>query len=164
MDSNDRLLHSDLCLARPSSEKLFLAEDWNEHRDPQVDNVQKVRGCRALSPKHDLFIKSLPTGHRGSREREGRKIVTDGSMETESSGYSRIDTHELSDTKAACPRLAQFPTSWDTSPGGRGHGNRVLPLMKKLCALIPIGKAGVHLLQWSSLGISTILQGRPHGQ
>lgn len=34
--------------------------------------------------------------------------MTDGSTETESSRYSRIDTHELSDTRAVCATLHSF--------------------------------------------------------
>ena len=50
-------------LAQPSSEKL-LGTNGNKYRDPQLDNVQKVRGLGTLSPKRDVSIKSLPPGLR----------------------------------------------------------------------------------------------------
>jgi hypothetical protein len=49
MAPNDILI--DECLGQPSSEKLPPAVDGNKHRDPQLDNVQRLRDLEALSPK-----------------------------------------------------------------------------------------------------------------
>ena len=45
------------------------------HRDLQLDDVQRVRGFGALSPKGDVFIKSLTPGLRELSRTAGRKIV-----------------------------------------------------------------------------------------
>jgi hypothetical protein len=53
--------HRDQCLIPMLLEKL-LAVDGNKHREPQVDNVLRVRNFGALSLKYDTFIKPLLWG------------------------------------------------------------------------------------------------------
>ena len=51
----------DKCIPLLFLEKLFLAADRNEHRRPQLDNVQRMRDCGAHSTGCDVFIKPLPS-------------------------------------------------------------------------------------------------------
>jgi hypothetical protein len=59
----------DQCLAQSSSEKLPSAADGNNYRDPQPDNVQRVRDLGTLSLKQDVFI----TSFSGLRKRKESK-------------------------------------------------------------------------------------------
>jgi hypothetical protein len=73
MTSDDILPCSDQCLAQPSSEKLPPAVDG----DPQPDNMHRVRDLGTLSPKQDVFTKSLFSRSLGilqkRRQRESLK-------------------------------------------------------------------------------------------
>lgn len=51
-----------VCLVQPSSEKLPPAPDKNIYRDPQPDNMKKVRDLGTLSSKLDISIKCLYSG------------------------------------------------------------------------------------------------------
>jgi hypothetical protein len=75
MITNDIRLNSDLCLPQQSPEKLPSTIHGNKYRDPQPDDIQRVRNFGALIPKLDVFIKSFPSGFRQPRGREGRKSV-----------------------------------------------------------------------------------------
>lgn len=50
-------MHIDNCLAQVSSKKLLPAVEVNEYRDPQPDNVQKVRDLITYMPKRDISTK-----------------------------------------------------------------------------------------------------------
>lgn len=40
------------------------AVDDNQHRNPQLDDVQRIRDFGTLTPKWDVFIKLFPSGPR----------------------------------------------------------------------------------------------------
>lgn len=44
--------------------KASLVADGNSHRDPQLDNVQRMKTFGALNPKWDVFNKLQPSGLR----------------------------------------------------------------------------------------------------
>ena len=50
MIPNTILLDSYQCLAQPSSERLPPAADGSRYRDPQLDNVQRVRDLGTVGP------------------------------------------------------------------------------------------------------------------
>lgn len=54
-------IHIDQHITHSSSEKLFLAIDGNPHRDPELDNVQRVGDFGVLSSKWGVFITPLPS-------------------------------------------------------------------------------------------------------
>lgn len=58
----------------PSSETLLIV-DGNLYRDPQLNNMQRVRDFAALSLLWGVFINPLSPGHRKLCGRRGRKIV-----------------------------------------------------------------------------------------
>lgn len=64
------VITTDQCPIQPSEEKLLLAVDGDQQRDPQQDNVQTVRDLGGLSPKWDVFIKALPQGIYMEKETE----------------------------------------------------------------------------------------------
>lgn len=51
----------DKCLSQQLSEKLLSAVDRNRLRDPQADNVKRVRDLWPLSPNVDVSIEFLPS-------------------------------------------------------------------------------------------------------
>lgn len=51
-------LNAEQCPIQPSSEKL-LTVDGKSHKEPHLDNMQRVR-LGALCPKGDVFIKAFP--------------------------------------------------------------------------------------------------------
>ena len=59
MIPKDTVTPINLCLTQASSEKASLAIDRNQHRDPQLDNMQRMRDPRTPRPKWDIFIKPL---------------------------------------------------------------------------------------------------------
>lgn len=71
--------------AQPSSEKCPPAADGNKYRDPQPDNVQRVRDPGILSSKWNVSIRSLPSGlrrgggnpvsSRGDGGHQGNKVL-----------------------------------------------------------------------------------------
>lgn len=44
---------------RSTPEKPLVAVDDNQHRDPQLDNTQRVRDFGSVSPKGDVFSKPV---------------------------------------------------------------------------------------------------------
>lgn len=48
-------------LDQPSSEKLPLTKDKSKYREPQPDNMQRVKYLGTLNTKQDVFFKSLPS-------------------------------------------------------------------------------------------------------
>ena len=88
---------TDLCLAQPTSDKLPPATDENKHRDPQTDNMQKVRDLGTLSPNREGSIKFFLTGTRKLCGRGGRKSIKargDGRYrESRPSRHNRAGTH-----------------------------------------------------------------------
>jgi hypothetical protein len=72
MTPNDNyalLIHS--CLAQLSSEKHLPAVNVNRYKDPQLDNVQRVKSLGTLRPKWGVFIKYLLLG---SMEEETERL------------------------------------------------------------------------------------------
>ena len=63
----------DQCLAQPSSVTLPPAADGNKYRDPQPDNMQRVRDLGTLSPKSDCFHQSSLPLWRREPYRRGRQ-------------------------------------------------------------------------------------------
>lgn len=72
----DILLYSWQRLTQPSSENNPLG---NQHRDPQPENVKKVRDFVAFSPKGGVYIKSGPQdpGIYGEEELPGSPVTGD---------------------------------------------------------------------------------------
>lgn len=66
---------TDLYLAQPISDKLPPATDENKYRDPQPDNMQRVKDLGTLSPKMEGSIKFFLAGTRKLCGRGGRKSV-----------------------------------------------------------------------------------------
>lgn len=56
-----------------STEKLPPGADENKYRDPQPDNIQRMRHLETQNSKSDVSIKSLPSGSREHCWKGGRK-------------------------------------------------------------------------------------------
>ena len=69
----------------------------NKCKDPQPDNVQKVRDLRTLIPKWDISIKCPPRGLEKSVGKEEERFSETEGMENikekKPSKYSRTNTH-----------------------------------------------------------------------
>lgn len=111
---NGLQLHSailiDPHLAQSSSEKLPPAMCGNKYRDPQLDDMQIVRGFGTLILKWYVSLKSLPSGIREPCGRKGRMIegtsVGEDTKETRPSRHNRTDC-ELTEMVAWCTGPAQ---------------------------------------------------------
>lgn len=60
------------CLVQPPTEKFPSASNGNRYRDPEKDNVQRMRNCETLSPNWGITIKSLPSELRKLDGRGGK--------------------------------------------------------------------------------------------
>lgn len=79
------------CIDQTLPEKLFLAVDWNNHRDTWLNNVWKLGDIGTLSTNWEVFIKFLASGLRILCVRESRIILimreVNGTIETISSRH-----------------------------------------------------------------------------
>lgn len=95
--SNDSIILIDWCIAQPSSEKLSTVVCWNKYRDPQQNNMQRMRHLETVCPKWDTSINSFLSQFRKSYLRAGRKVVRARGMnntkETEPSKHRRTEAH-----------------------------------------------------------------------
>jgi hypothetical protein len=66
MTLNGILLYHRSVLSRSASEKLPLAGDKGKCRDPQLEDVQRMRDPGILSPKLNVFTNPSPLGSRNS--------------------------------------------------------------------------------------------------
>lgn len=78
----------------------------NLHRDPQLDNWQKVGDFRAQSPKWDVLIKALPLRFRKQCGREEGTTVraTGNTKQTVSSQHSRTKEHVTHRDRRGVPK------------------------------------------------------------
>lgn len=77
----------------------FLQQIGINHRDLQLDNVQRVRGFGALSPKCDVFIKPSPQGSESYAKRRQRDCRSQRGCQGNSVFWIQQvwDTHKLQD-------------------------------------------------------------------
>ena len=93
----------DPCLVQPPSEKLLPEADGNKYRDPQPDDVQKVRETSNHSlPKIGCRHQNLPSELRElyrSRGRKAVRAVADGGCKE-----SRLSRHKMTGTYMSTQR------------------------------------------------------------
>lgn len=110
MTPDDTAIPTDQCHTQPSAEKDFLSVDWNENRDPQCAESERLR-C-APYPKQDVFILPLPSGLRTLQKRKWKDFRArgDGCLQGNCLSHSRPDAHTNSEkTTAAWTRPAVSP-------------------------------------------------------
>lgn len=132
------LLH--LCLSWPSSETFPPALYGNKYRDPQLDNMQKVKDFRSLSFKRDVFIKSFPLGLRTLWKKRNQGLL-------DSAGLAHIWTPEDRDNMHKSRMGLQ-----QDSKAERGSRHRLPPQTQKLSPIDrPFANGKLVRLPWRNM-------------
>jgi hypothetical protein len=155
------------CVTQPSSEKLPPEADGNKYRNPQMDNVQNVRDLGTLSPKWNVFTKSLPSGLRKPCGRGGGKIVRSQMGQKIQRKQGTSETIELTQYKvtemvAAAQGLHRFKLDGVPILREREWTRSLIPNPQAISNWHPLAKDKSVFLNKVSLSTQTTLKVRLH--